>query len=233
MSPGCGSARPSGAAVWVPRAPRALDRAGRVEPDRGWTRPDRRLMLELNVSRQHLKRSPVRARGRRRIAMTMQSAGQPDGATRRAARRLAMLAGAFLVPALVAQALFLPAGNREISIPITVAIGLALLASLWTIQAEGPWRLLVVPVGPVPKDEDDLAGEMARGDGFHGALGIELLGERILESGEFLVFVVADDEVARGESVAECVLGDAGFAFGGVRSGGVLGVGLVCGELGG
>ena len=73
----------------------------------------------------------VRARGRRRIAMTMRSAGQPDEATRRAARKLAMLAGACLVPALVAQALFLPGGNREIAIPITAAIGLALLASLW------------------------------------------------------------------------------------------------------
>jgi len=77
--------------------------------------------------------------------MTMRSAGQPDEATRRAARKLAMLAGACLVPALVAQALFLPGGNREIAIPITAAIGLALLASLWTVQAEGPWRVLVDP----------------------------------------------------------------------------------------
>jgi peptidoglycan/xylan/chitin deacetylase (PgdA/CDA1 family) len=62
--------------------------------------------------------------------------------------------------------------------------------------------------------------------------GSSSLGERVEEGGEFLAFVVADDEVARGESVAEGVLGDARFAFGGARSGGMLGVGLVGGELG-
>ena len=74
--------------------------------------------------------------------------------------------------------------------------------------------------------------EFLEGDGFDGALGIEFAGERVLEDGEFLLFVVADDEVARGESVAEGVLRDAGFAFGGARSGGMLGVRLVSGELG-
>jgi hypothetical protein len=34
------------------------------------------------------------------------------------------------------------------------------------------------------------------GDGLDGALGIELAGERVEEVGEFLVFVVADDEVS-------------------------------------
>ena len=68
---------------------------------------------------------------------------------------------------------------------------------------------------------------------FHGALGSELLGEGVLEGVELLVFVVADDEVTGGESVAEGVLRDAGFAFAGNGSGGVLGVGLVGGDLSG
>jgi hypothetical protein len=54
-----------------------------------------------------------------------------------------------------------------------------------------------------------------------------------LEGVEFLVFVVADDEVASGESVAEGVLRDAGLAFGGAWSGGMPGVGLIGRELGG
>jgi len=111
--------------------------------------------------------------------MTMQGAGQPDGATRRAARRLAMLAGAFLVPALVAQALFLPAGNREISIPITAAIGLALLASLWTVQAEGPWRLLVIPA-VVVLDAGSVIGGALLPVGVDVAVVLPLLGAILL-----------------------------------------------------
>ena len=38
--------------------------------------------------------------------------------------------------------------------------------------------------------------EFVEGDGFDGALGIELAGERVEEVGEFLVFVVADGERA-------------------------------------
>jgi hypothetical protein len=54
-----------------------------------------------------------------------------------------------------------------------------------------------------------------------------------LEGGELLVFVFADDEVAGGESVAEGVLRNAGLPFDGIRSGGVLRVGLIGVDLSG
>ena len=54
-----------------------------------------------------------------------------------------------------------------------------------------------------------------------------------MKGGEFLPFVVADDKVASGESVAEGVLGDALFALGGARPGGMAGVRLIGGDLGG
>jgi hypothetical protein len=69
--------------------------------------------------------------------------------------------------------------------------------------------------------------EFVEGDGFGGALGIELAGERVEEIGVFLAFVVADDEVARGESVEEGVLRDARFTFVLARSGGMLCVSLL------
>ena len=61
--------------------------------------------------------------------------------------------------------------------------------------------------------------EFVEGDGFDDALGVEFGEEGVLQGGEFLVFIGADDEVPGGESMAEGVLGDAGLAFGGARSG--------------
>ena len=52
-----------------------------------------------------------------------------------------------------------------------------------------------------------------------------------MDASEFLMLVVADDEVARGDSVAERVLRDERFAFVGARPGGMLGVGLIGGGL--
>jgi len=61
--------------------------------------------------------------------------------------------------------------------------------------------------------------ESVEGKGFDGALRVEFGGEGILESHEIFVAVLANDEVLRGESVAESVLGDAGLAFDGARAG--------------
>jgi hypothetical protein len=94
--------------------------------------------------------------------------------------------------------------------------------------AEGGFGLDAAEAVEVPGGVE----ELLENDGFDGALGSEFRGERVLQNGEFVLLVVADDEVARGESVAEGVLRDAGFAFGGARSGGMLGVGLVSVNLG-
>jgi len=45
-------------------------------------------------------------------------------------------------------------------------------------------------------------------DALDGALGIELFFEFVAEGGEFIAFVVADDEVLSGESVTGGVLRD-------------------------
>jgi hypothetical protein len=51
--------------------------------------------------------------------------------------------------------------------------------------------------------------EFVEGKGFERSLGVEFLEEGLLEFGEDLVFVVADDEVPGGEAVADGVLGRA------------------------
>jgi hypothetical protein len=71
--------------------------------------------------------------------------------------------------------------------------------------------------------------DLAEGDGFEGALGVELGFEGVAELGEVVFFIAADDEMLRGEAVFEGVLGDAGFAFGRDRAGGVERVGSVGG----
>jgi hypothetical protein len=73
--------------------------------------------------------------------------------------------------------------------------------------------------------------EFVESDGLERSLRIELVEERLVKRGECLLFVVADDEVAGREAVADGVLGDARFARGSARSGGELCVGAISGSL--
>ena len=77
--------------------------------------------------------------------MTTQNPDRPDEATRRAARRLAIVWCVFTIPMTVAEVLYVPPGTREVAVPLSAAIVLAMLASLWTIQAGGPWRIVIAP----------------------------------------------------------------------------------------
>jgi two-component system cell cycle sensor histidine kinase/response regulator CckA len=78
--------------------------------------------------------------------MTGPATTRPDEATRRAARRLAVLSSVLMVGALVAQILYLHRGTREVTLLLSVGFGVALLSSLWTLQAGGSLRVLVGPV---------------------------------------------------------------------------------------
>ena len=78
--------------------------------------------------------------------MTNQGRGQPDEATRRAARWLAFAAAVGVLPIVAAQIVLLPPGTREVGVPLTLGASGALLVALWTLHAGGPWLALVAPV---------------------------------------------------------------------------------------
>ena len=75
------------------------------------------------------------------------------------------------------------------------------------------------------------AQELVEGEHFDGSFGAEFLLKLGLELIEFIAFVFADDKVLGGESVFEGVPGGSGFAFGGARAAGELGIGGVSSDF--
>ena len=78
--------------------------------------------------------------------MTSASSAGPDEATRRAARRLALVAALGVPLMIAAEIAFLSGDTRAVAIPLTMLAGGALLVALWTLHAGGPWLALVAPV---------------------------------------------------------------------------------------
>ena len=75
-------------------------------------------------------------------------------------------------------------------------------------------------------------GDTLDGEEFLGVDGLVDGDGVVAEAGDFIdVFEADDGEGGGGESVLAGILGGAGFAFGGAGSGGLLGVGLISGEL--